>query len=63
MRPVYIEDFSLIATISGDRWQREAYASFDDLTSTYDTIPGQFYWGTYFHSYTLNFTLSTDAMT
>ena len=63
MCPVYIEDFNLIATISGDRWQREAYASFEDLTSTYDVIHGQFYWGTYFHSYTLDFTLSTDGMT
>jgi len=28
MRPVYIEDFNLIATVSGDRWQRDAYGSF-----------------------------------
>ena len=63
MRPVYIEDFNLIATISGDRWQRDAYGSFQDLTSTYDTINGQFYWGTYFHATVLNFTLSTDYMT
>ena len=63
MRPVYIEDFNLIATISGDRMSRETYASFEDLTSTYDVIHGQFYWGTYFHSYTLDFTLSTDGMT
>lgn len=62
-RPVYIEDFNLIATISGDRWERDAYASFEDLTSVYDTIHGQFYWGTYFHSNTLNFNLSTDGMT
>lgn len=63
MQPVYIEDFNLVASFSGDRWQRDAYGSFEDLTSTYDTINGQFYWGTYFHATVLNFTLSTDGMT
>ena len=38
MKPVYIEDFNLVASFSGDRWQRDAYGSFADLTSTYDTI-------------------------
>jgi len=33
------------------------------LTSTYDTIPGQFYWGTYFHTNSLNFTLVSDGIT
>lgn len=61
--PVFIEDFNLIATTSGDRMQRDAYASFEDLTSTYDTIPGQFYWGTYFHTNSLNFTLVSDGIT
>ncbi len=63
MQPVYIEDFNLLATIEGDRWEREAYSSFEDLTSQYDVIHGQFYWGTYFHSTTLNFRLATDAIT
>ena len=63
MQPVYIEDFNLIATVPGDRWEREAYSAFDDLTSDYDVIHGQFYWGTYFRATTLNFTLSTDGMT
>ena len=63
MQPVYIEDFNLIATVPGDRWEREAYSAFDDLTSDYDVIHGQFYWGTYFRATTLNLTLSTDGMT
>ena len=58
-----IEDFNLIATVSGDRMERNAYASFEDLTTTYDTIQGQFYWGTYFHQNELTFNLATDAMT
>jgi len=45
----HIEDFNLIAVTNGDRMEREGYAEFEDLTSTYDTINGQFYWGTYFH--------------
>jgi len=44
-----IEDFNVLAYTSGDRMEREGYAEFEDLTSTYDTIQGQFYWGTYFH--------------
>lgn len=58
-----IEDFSLIAVTPGDRMERDAYASFEDLTSTYDTIQGQFYWGTYFHTNSLSLTLATDAIT
>ena len=59
----HIEDFNLIAVNSGDRMEREGYASFEDLTSTYDTIHGQFYWGTYFHENSLNLTLATDGIT
>jgi len=47
--PKRIEDFDFIAYTAGDRIERDAYANFEDLTSTYDVIPGQFYWGTYFH--------------
>jgi len=35
-----IEDFNLIATISGDRLSRDAYASFSDTVTTYDTLDG-----------------------
>jgi len=35
-----IEDFDLIATISGDRLNRNAYANFDDTVTTYDNLDG-----------------------
>lgn len=60
--PKRIEDFDFIAYTAGDRMERDAYASFEDLTSTYDVIPGQFYWGTYFHQNTLTFDLATDGI-
>ena len=59
----HIEDFNLIAVTNGDRMEREGYAEFEDLISTYDTINGQFYWGTYFHQNTLDLTLATDGIT
>ena len=58
-----IEDFDLIATTAGDRLERDAYASFNDLTSTYDTIQGQFFWGTYFKNNSITFDLATDGIT
>lgn len=59
----HIEDFNVLAYTDGDRLQREAYAQFDDLTSSYDTIPGQFYWGTYYRNNSLSVSLATDGMT
>ena len=58
-----IEDFNLIATIEGDRLSRDAYGSFDDLTTTYDALPGQFYWNSYFRTNILSLQLSTDGIT
>ena len=58
-----IEEFNLIATVSGDRWEKSGYADFDDLTTDYEVINGQFYWNTYFHTNEFNFQLSTDSMT
>lgn len=56
-----IEDFNLIATLS-DRLQRSVYGEFEDITSEYDVLDGQFYWGTYMKKNSLEFNLSTDAM-
>ena len=58
-----IEDFNLLAYTEGDRMDKAGYADFEDLTTTYDVITGQFYWGTYFHANTLSFTLATDGIT
>ena len=57
-----IEEFNLIATVSGDRMERDGYAAFDDLTSSYDVVHGQFYWGTYYRTNQLTFQLSTDGI-
>jgi len=43
-----IEDFYLIATLKGDRMERQLYGDFSDNTSTYDVIDGQFYWGSHY---------------
>lgn len=57
-----IEDFNLLATISGSRMEKPGYASFEDLTSQYTNLDGQQYWGTHYRSHTFNFTLSTDGI-
>ena len=44
----FIEDFNLIATISGDRLQKKLYADFKDNTTTTDIWDGQFYWSTHY---------------
>ena len=58
-----IEDFSLISTISGDSLNRQLTPNFEDNTSTYEVIDGQFYWGTHFTNNSIAFELSTDGMT
>ena len=58
----HIEDFNLIATISGDRLNRNGYANFDDTISTYDNLDGQHYWTTHYKTNQMDFTLSTDGI-
>lgn len=58
-----IEDFELIASIQNDRMQRNIYASFEDSTTNYETIDGQFYWGTHFLNNEITFLLATDGIT
>jgi len=58
-----IEDFNLLASISGDRLQRQGYSSFEDLTSNYTVMDGHFYWGTHYTNHELDFDLATDAIT
>lgn len=57
-----IEDFDLIATISGDRLNHDAYASFEDTVTTYDNLDGQHYWATHYKANQMDFTLSTDGI-
>ena len=58
-----IEDFGFIASIDGDRWNRDGYSEFEDLTTDYDVLDGKFYWGTHFTDHELEFTLATDGVT
>lgn len=58
-----IEDFNLIAIIDGDRMSRATYGEFEDLTTSYEIVDGQFYWGTHFLNNTLDLTLATDEIT
>ena len=58
----YIEDFDLIATIEGDRMERSGYASFNDLTTDYDNLDGQQYWGTHYKTNDITFRLATDGI-
>ena len=59
---VNIEDFDLIATIENNRWERDGYTAFNDLTTSYDNLDGQHYWGTHYNSHTITFNLSTDGI-
>ena len=56
-RPVHIEDFDLIATINSNSLNRTGYASFEDTTTKYDNLDGQYYWSTHYKSNSISFTL------
>ena len=58
----YIEDFNLIVT-NKDRLERNIYSSFSDVTSSYDTLDGQLYWGSHIEPNQIELNLSTDGMT
>lgn len=57
-----IEDFNLIATINGDRINRDAYASFNDTITSYENLDGQHYWATHYQENQIDFNLSTDGI-
>ena len=57
-----IEEFDLIATINGDRMNRNATAAFEDTITTYDNLDGQYYWTTHYKQNQMDFTLSTDGI-
>lgn len=58
----WIEDFNLLATVSGDRMEKEGYAAFEDNTKTYSNLDGQKYLSTHYTSHTFDFHLSTDGI-
>jgi len=57
-----IEEFELVITSQG-MMQKSLTGGFRDLTSSYDVIDGQFYWGTYFANNQIDLTVSTESMT
>lgn len=57
-----IEDFNLIATTVSNNLNKDAYADFEDITSSYDNLDGQQYWSTHYKTNTLDFTLATDGI-
>lgn len=57
-----IEDFNLIVTNDGFI-SKPLTGSFNDLTTNYEVVDGQYYWGTYFVNNELSLTLSTDGAT
>ncbi len=58
----YIEDFNLLVAY-GDRLNKNVYSEFEDSTSDYETLDGQYYWGTHMSPNGLEFSLATDYMT
>ena len=58
----WIEDFNFIAFVDGDRMQKNLTADFEDLTSSYDVLDGQFYHSTHFRINTIHFTLMSDEV-
>ena len=58
-----IEDFGLIAITDGDRMNMEGSSQFENITTSYDVVNGQLYWGTFFQGNTLSLELATDGIT
>ena len=59
---VDIEKFNFIVVNNGDMFDRQFYSGFKDLTTSYDIIDGQHYWGTSFEPNELEFDLATDEV-
>lgn len=58
-----IEDFNLIAITENNAMQKQGYADFTDITSSYDILDGQLYWGTKMNPNKIEFVLVTDGIT
>lgn len=58
----HIEDFDLIAVVSGDRMERQGYSNFEDTVSTYPNLDGQQYWSTHSQAHEFTFNLATDGI-
>lgn len=57
-----IEEFDLLVVNDGSSYQGQMYAQFQDLTTEYDLLDGQHYWGFHFSPNELVFSLATDGV-
>lgn len=57
-----IEDFDLIVVNGNDRLSQALYAPFEDSTTDYLTVDGQYYWGTHLKANAKQFVLATDEI-
>lgn len=58
----HIEDFDLILTIVNDRMQKNGYANFNDIVTSYTSLDGQYYWNTHYTTNSLTCVLATDGI-
>ena len=58
----WIEEFDLIAYCKGDTMTRSGSAAFEDLTTSYDIMDGQYYHGTHYKPNTLSLDLVSDGI-
>ena len=60
----WIEDFGLIVVFDGDEGlNRPLSAEIEDLTTSYEILNGQMFWGSRYKENTLSLRLATDNMT
>ena len=58
----HIEDFDLILTIVNDRMEKNGYANFNDIVTSYTSLDGQYYWNTHYTTNSLTCVLATDGI-
>lgn len=58
-----IEDFGVIVVNGNNFLNQNLYAQFEDMTTSYEVLDGQFFWGSHFTTNQISLTLATDGMT
>lgn len=57
-----IEEFDLIAVINSNRMTKTMSPPFEDITSDYEVLDGQYYWRSHYQPSNINFLLATDGI-
>lgn len=57
-----IEEFDLIAVINSNRMTKTMSPPFEDITSNYEVLDGQYYWRSHYQPSNINFLLATDGI-